>query len=209
MRKNQNKFRDYLTFSRGGKTATMGYSNIKRVFALGETGKLSKLRGGKVTVNPFAFTVLLCMAANCYDYPATGTIANKSLACRYYQRGWRHIAKSLGMIQLPNGNKRFQPDLDVASIVRSRENTAQNRISQAWKFLQEQGLIKCIEPASLGKNAGYLLTIADDEENRKVEDWARYCLGITDTLGECQQSSSITPKEKPQAPVRHFIGFRS
>lgn len=35
-----------------------------------------------------------------------------------------------------------------------------------------------VSPASLGKNAGFLLLIGDDEENRAVERWARQCLGL-------------------------------
>ncbi len=34
------------------------------------------------------------------------------------------------------------------------------------------------QPATLGKNAGYLLMLGDDEENRAVEQWARQCLGL-------------------------------
>ena len=31
---------------------------------------------------------------------------------------------------------------------------------------------------TLGKNAGYLLLLGGDEENRAVERWARQCLGL-------------------------------
>lgn len=45
-------------------------------------------------------------------------------------------------------------------------------------FLRDRGIIKTIEPASLGKNAGFLLLLGDDAENAAVERWARECLGV-------------------------------
>ena len=69
-------------------------------------------------------------------------------------------------------------DIDVDAAIKARERTAQTRISQTWKYLQDQKLIKCLQPASLGKNAGYLLLLGTDEENREVEAYARECLGI-------------------------------
>lgn len=62
--------------------------------------------------------------------------------------------------------------------MKKRENTVKTNISNAWLFLQERGVIKKLEPASLGKNAGFLLLLGDDEENRAVERWARQCLGL-------------------------------
>lgn len=59
-----------------------------------------------------------------------------------------------------------------------RENTIRKNISNAWVFLQERGVIKKLEPASLGKNAGFLLMLGDEEENLAVELWARQCLGL-------------------------------
>ena len=67
---------------------------------------------------------------------------------------------------------------DADKIMRKREETAKTNISNAWLFLQERGVIKKLEPASLGKNAGFLLLLGDDEENRAVERWARQCLGL-------------------------------
>ena len=62
--------------------------------------------------------------------------------------------------------------------MKKRENTVKTNISNAWLFLQERGVIKKLEPASLGKNAGFLLLLGDDEENLAVERWARQCLGL-------------------------------
>ena len=67
---------------------------------------------------------------------------------------------------------------DADKEMAKRENTIRKNISNAWLFLQERGVIKKLEPASLGKNAGFLLLIGDDEENRAVEWWARQCLGL-------------------------------
>lgn len=62
--------------------------------------------------------------------------------------------------------------------MKKRENTVKTNISNAWLFLQERGVIKKLEPASLGKNAGFLLLLGDDEENLAVERWARQCLNL-------------------------------
>mgnify|MGYP007012703446 CR=1 FL=1 len=60
--------------------------------------------------------------------------------------------------------------------MKTRENSIQKSISDAWVFLRDRGIIKTIEPASLGKNAGFLLLLGDDAENAAVERWARECL---------------------------------
>ena len=67
---------------------------------------------------------------------------------------------------------------DADKIMRKRELNAKKQFSDAAVWLQERGVIKKLEPASLGKNAGFLLLIGDDEENRAVERWARQCLGL-------------------------------
>lgn len=180
----------------------MGYLNIKKVFNLSETGILNKTRGGKSTTNPFVLSVLLYMATSSYDFPPTGSILSKNLPCRYYARGWRSIAAGLGMVKV---SRHFRTDgVDVAELIQSRERTAQNRISTAWKFLQEQGLIKCLQPASLGKNAGFLLLLGDELENYKVEEWARACLNLEPLTVDTANGSS-----KPLQPVKsNFIGSK-
>ena len=67
---------------------------------------------------------------------------------------------------------------DADKIMRKRELNAKKQFSDAAVWLQERGVIKKLEPASLGKNAGFLLLLGDDEENRAVERWARQCLGL-------------------------------
>ena len=67
---------------------------------------------------------------------------------------------------------------DANKLMRKRENTIRKNISNAFVFLQERGVIKKLEPASLGKNAGFLLLLGDDKENFAVERWARQCLGL-------------------------------
>ncbi len=54
--------------------------------------------------------------------------------------------------------------------MKTRENSIQKSISDAWVFLRDRGIIKTIEPASLGKNAGFLLLLGDDAENAAVDD---------------------------------------
>lgn len=160
----------------------MGYKNQSAVYRLSRQGRLAKPRGGKLTVNTMAMNVLLYMAHNTYDWdpdanrPVDGVPSG--VPCRYYTKGWRSVAEDLGMmilsdVQLLNGTA---DDADTALEARAR--TAQTRISAAWKFLRDQGLIKQLVPASLGKNAGYLLLLGDDKENRAVERYARECLGL-------------------------------
>lgn len=154
----------------------MGYSNIDRVYQMAENGRLAKNRAGKATVDNMALNALLYMAHNTYDWPPNDKIKNNMLPCRYYTLGWRRMAQALGMTLL--SFEQLQSGDDADAMMKSRELTARTRISHAWKFLTEQGVIKCLVPASLGKNAGYLLLIGDPAENREVEAWARRCLGL-------------------------------
>lgn len=155
----------------------MGYQNALRVFDLSSVGRLAKPRGGKITINSTAMLVLEYMALHTYDWPPTDKLRTVAAPCRYYTLGWRSIASALGMTLL-SAEQVNDPNVDADKAIKARAATAQMRISQAWKFLQEQGLVKCLTPASLGRNAGYLLMLGDDEENREVESWARKCLGL-------------------------------
>lgn len=154
----------------------MGYSNIDRVYQLAEDGRLAKDRAGKATVDNMALNALLYMAHNTYDWPPAEKVRDNMLPCRYYTLGWRRMAQSLGMTLL--SFEQLQSDSDPDALRKSRELTARTRISHAWKFLAEHELIKQLVPASLGRNAGYLLLLGDASENREVEAWARKCLGL-------------------------------
>lgn len=158
-------------------TEQMGYQNAIRVFELSSTGRLAKPRGGKITINSTAMLVLEYMALNTYDWPPTDKLKKLDAPCRYYTLGWRSISTALGMTLL-SVEQVQDPGTDVGKAMKARASTAQMRISQAWKFLQGQGLIKRLTPASLGRNAGYLLLLGDDSENRAVEAWARQCLNL-------------------------------
>ena len=83
-----------------------------------------------------------------------------------------------GMMALSPEQVIGKSEEEVEAAMKAREGTAKVRIVQAWKFLRDQGLVKCLQPATLGKNAGYLLLLGGDEENRAVERWARQCLGL-------------------------------
>lgn len=150
----------------------MGYHNALAVYEASKAGRLSKVRGdGKLSLNSFALATLNYMALNTYDWPPSERMRRDRVACRCYKWGWRNIALDLGML-LVN-------DLDgMEDAMQARERTAKNRISDAWKFLTEQGLIKRLVPASQGRNAMYLLLLGDEEENREVEQWARECEGL-------------------------------
>ena len=161
----------------------MGYRNAGAVYELSRAGKLLKPRGGKVTVNTMAELVLVDMALSSYDWdrehqePIRDAKA-KGYPCRYYTKGWKTLAEDHGMMALSPEQVIGKPEEEVEAAMKAREGTAKARIVQAWKFLRDRGLIKCLQPATLGKNAGYLLLLGDDEENRAVERWARQCLNL-------------------------------
>ena len=157
----------------------MGFRNMNAVYAKCQEGKLLKERGDKLSLNSMALSVLQYMAHSTYDWPPTDKIVKEELPCRYYTLGWRSIAESLGMVALsPKQLSYVQSQRQMDELLASRENTSRLRVTNAWKFLKQQGLIKQLVPASLGKNAGYLLLLGDNEENEKVEAWARQCLGL-------------------------------
>lgn len=161
----------------------MGYRNAGAVYELSRTGKLLKPRGGKITVHTMAELVLIDMALSSYDWdrehqePIRDAKA-KGYPCRYYTKGWKTLAEDHGMMALSPEQAIGKSEEEVEAAMKAREGTAKARIAQAWKFLRDQGLIKCLQPATLGKNAGYLLLLGDDEENLAVERWARQCLNL-------------------------------
>lgn len=157
-------------------TEEMGYQNVNRVYELSRAGRLTKPRGGKLTLANMALNTLLFMAHSSYDWPLSKSLADNMVPARLYTLGWRGITEALGMTLL--SFEQLQSGKDTDAMMKSRENTAKNRISQTWNDLAERGLIKQLYPQSLGKNAGYLLLIGDPAENREVEAWARRCLGL-------------------------------
>ena len=161
----------------------MGYRNAGAVYELSSQGKLLKPRGGKVTINTMAELVLIDMALSSYDWDSENNRPGKDAKareypCRYYTKGWRSLAEDHEMMVLSPEQLVGSSAEEAEAAMKAREGTAKARITQAWKFLRDQGLIKCLQPATLGKNAGYLLLLGDDEENRAVERWARQCLGL-------------------------------
>lgn len=164
-----------------GKTLEeMGYQNAQAVYDISRTGRLAKKRGENLTVYAMAQLVLGYMAINTYDWDRARNqppekLRKANAPCRYYTLGWRAIADAYGMILLtPEQAMSENADKEIEK----RENTIRKNISNAWLFLQERGVIKKLEPASLGKNAGFLLLLGDDEENLAVERWARQCLNL-------------------------------
>lgn len=127
--------------------------------------------------------VLIDMALSSYDWDSEHKEPNrdakaKGYPCRYYTKGWKTLAEDHGMMVLSPEQLVGSSAEEAEVAMKAREGTAKARITQAWKFLRDQGLIKCLQPATLGKNAGYLLLLGDGEENRAVERWARQCLGL-------------------------------
>lgn len=158
----------------------MGYQNVQAVYDINHTGRLAKKRGENLAVYAMAQLVLSYMAINTYDWDRTRNQPPEKLRkvnapCRYYTKGWRAIADAYGMILLtPEQATSGNADGEMEK----RKNTIRKNISNAWVFLQERGVIKKLEPASLGMNAGFLLLLGDDKENFAVEQWARKCLNL-------------------------------
>lgn len=158
----------------------MGYQNTQALYDLNRTGRLAKKRGDNLTCYTTAQLAISFMCSMTYDWDRERNQPPEKLhkvnaPCRYYTLGWRAIADAYGMILLtPEQSMGENADKEM----KKRENTVKTNISNAWLFLQERGVIKKLEPASLGKNAGFLLLLGDDEENLAVERWARQCLGL-------------------------------
>lgn len=158
----------------------MGYQNTQALYDLNRTGRLAKKRGDNLTCYTTAQLAISFMCSMTYDWDRERNQPPEKLRkvnapCRYYTLGWRAIADAYGMILLtPEQAMSGNADKEM----KKRENTVKTNISNAWLFLQERGVIKKLEPASLGKNAGFLLLLGDDEENRAVEQWARQCLNL-------------------------------
>ena len=158
----------------------MGYKNTDAFYELASKGRLAYQRGDNIGVYAMAQLVLAYMCDQTYDWDRERNQPPEKLRkvnapCRYYTLGWRAIADAFGMILLtPEQSMGENADKEM----KKRENTVKTNISNAWLFLQERGVIKKLEPASLGKNAGFLLLLGDDEENLAVERWARQCLNL-------------------------------
>lgn len=158
----------------------MGYQNTQALYDLNRTGRLAKKRGDNLTCYTTAQLAISFMCSMTYDWDRERNQPPEKLRkvnapCRYYTLGWHAIADAFGMILLtPEQSMGENADKEM----KKRENTVKTNISNAWLFLQERGVIKKLEPASLGKNAGFLLMLGDDEENLAVERWARQCLGL-------------------------------
>ena len=158
----------------------MGYRNTQAVYDTIRTGKLAYRRGKNFGINTFAELVLMYMANETYDWDRElnqppEKLRGLNAPCRYYTLGWRAIADAYGMILLTPEQAMGSEAEDA---MKRRERSAKKQISDAFIFLQERGVIKKLEPASLGKNAGFLLMLGDDAENRAVEQWARRCLNL-------------------------------
>ena len=130
----------------------MGYKNMQAVYDVNRAGRMAIRRGDNMTLNKNAELVLMFMASQTYDWDSENNCPPKKLMDK--QVPCRYY--TLGW----------------------RANSIQKSISDAWVFLRDRGIIKTIEPASLGKNAGFLLLLGDDAENAAVERWARKCLGV-------------------------------
>lgn len=158
----------------------MGYQNMQAVHELAKKGRLAYQRGDNLGIYTLADLLLTYMAGQTYDWDREHNQPPEKLRkvnapCRYYTLGWRSFAYDYAMVMLTPEQAMSE---DADKIMRRRELNARKQVSDAFVWLQERGVIKKLEPASLGKNAGFLLLLGDEEENRAVERWARQCLGL-------------------------------
>ncbi|WP_169171905.1 hypothetical protein [Bifidobacterium oedipodis] len=154
----------------------MGFNNDDRVWGLVAQGRLTKPRGNNPLTDSFSLSVLLYMAHNTYDWPPDGKLKRLRVPCRLYTRGWRSISEAMALTAIDADKLANATEEEAEAMMETRENNAKGRISKAWAFLREQGLIKKIDPQRPGMNAAFLLLLGDDEENRACEAWARECL---------------------------------
>ncbi|WP_368101832.1 hypothetical protein [Bifidobacterium bifidum] len=158
----------------------MGYQNTQAVHELAKKGRLAYRRGDNLGIYTLADLLLTYMAEQTYDWDRERNRPPEKLRkvnapCRYYTLGWRSFAYDYAMVML-TPEQAMSADAD--KIMRRRELNARKQVSDAFVWLQGRGVIKKLEPASLGNNAGFLLLLGDDEENRAVEQWARQCLNL-------------------------------
>ncbi len=156
--------------------AHMSYQNVDLVNKVSSEGRLLKPRGTNVTTDSFVKCVLTDMAQVSMQWPPTEKMKRNHTPARLYTGGWSTIADIEGMTLLPKEILFECTEEQVEAEREKRQRTAKARIVKAWAFLKERGLIKQLYPQSLGKNAGYLLLIGDEEENREVEQWAWDCI---------------------------------
>ena len=158
----------------------MGYKNTDAFYELASKGRLAYQRGDNIGVYAMAQLVLAYMCDRTYDWDRDHNQPPEKLRragapCRYYALGWRAFSDDHGMVMLTPKQAMSE---DADKIMHKRELNAKKQFSDAAIWLQERGIIKKLEPASLGKNAGFLLLLGDDKENRAVERWARQCLTL-------------------------------
>jgi hypothetical protein len=150
----------------------MGYQNVKLVYEQTGQGRLLTRRSdGTRVLDSFALNVLTYMAANTYDYP--NPTGNEYKPSRYYDGGWRKIADAFGLLRF---DASLAEQVGEETLAEQRRNTARTRISRTWAQLIDKGLIRRYKGAYLGGNAGYLLMIGDEAENREVIENAKNLL---------------------------------
>lgn len=151
----------------------MGLRNRELADKLTEHLAVSYLRDGKYAPNMTAAYILTHMASSTYDFPPAGKALEHHLACRYYQRGIDYFVKLLGYHHAsPVGLiDATQEEVDRYRMTRIRNG--RNIISKAFRFLEDQGVIKKLHGSSSYLNAGYMLMLGDDAENEACEEWNR------------------------------------
>lgn len=156
----------------------MGYKNLDAVIECAGNRRMHRPRGENISFDPMAFSVLTYMALNVYDWPPTARQRASHTACRVYSLGWGSIVKKLGLDALAKDQLMDREVDEVKDLEKARWDAAIIRVSNASKFLQEQGLIKLLRKADIrnGYNADWILLIGSPSENKQVEDWAKECL---------------------------------
>lgn len=141
--------------------------------------RIMRTTRGLRSPNTHAFSTLIVMARNTYDWKPTARQYANHVPCRLYERGLEFIAQKQGYGQL-SAMESFEAAQKGPGAELERELTRVGSGTQSasndMKDLIDCGLVKQLRPQRLGKNASYLLLIGDDAENREVEDWALECI---------------------------------
>lgn len=155
----------------------MGFKNFDRVYEMARRGTFSKPNGDAITANATALNMMFYMASKSIN-KEDAKAAAQGIPYWVYFGGWNKMAADLGYTIAPI-------DLDDSSpeqTVETHSRTAVNRLSRTARFLQDQGAIKLLRPAStigVKRNATWLLMLGEnDQENQEAERQARRLLGL-------------------------------
>lgn len=156
----------------------MGRPNYRNVMGIIGSGDLLVYHERSKTLkgNDFAEKLLIYLAEETLDWPMRREHMDKRYTCRLWRRGRAKIMEDFSMLSVPRQAFEGLPPEEAfraaEEIRQQRMKTAESRISTAFSFLMDRGVLTKMDDGVPGnRNASYLLTIGDDEENELVREW--------------------------------------